>query len=86
MSVSFIWELKTDKRNSFRNGTSSDIKALDEMFPQREITSNDVKLLRGMHASTNYKESLWKDIADKLDAIQGEDYNKVVILKIDTEF
>lgn len=86
MSVSFIWEIKTGKRNAFRHGTSSDVVTLDEMFPGREITSNDLRLLKGMHASTRQKESLWRDISDKLEAIQGDDYEKEVTLKIDTEF
>lgn len=86
MSVSFIWTVKTNKRNSFRNGTSSDIGILDRTFPGREVTSADVRILNGMHSATGCKESLWKDIADKIAALQGADYDKTVTLIIDTEF
>lgn len=86
MGVSFSWELKSSRRNLFRNGTSSDIDILDNTFPDREITSNDIRMLRAMHNASRSKASLWNDIADKIEALQGDDYEKLITLKIDTEF
>lgn len=91
MSVSFTWKIKTIERNVFRHGTSNDIATLDYVFPGREVSSDDIKILRAMHNASHSPhadqyDSLWKDIADKLEGLQGEDYDKRIELKIDTEF
>jgi hypothetical protein len=86
MSVSFVWNLKKHDRPSFRNGTSSDIGTLDRIFPGREISSKDIEKLRAMHEARRDGESLWGEIADKLEAIRGDDYAREVIIEVDTEF
>ena len=88
MGVSFTWRLvETDRKPVLRGGSSSDIAVLDEMFPSRVISSDDIRLLRGM-AKTSFSgsNSLWGEIADKLEALQGDDYDKKIAIVIEPEF
>jgi hypothetical protein len=85
MSATFCWEVKKTTRNSFRWGTSSDQAALETIFGG-ECSTADIKTLRAMHAALRAESSLWSEIADKLEALQGDDYDKEVTLKIWTEY
>ncbi len=67
MSAAFYWEpVKTGHR--FRNGTSSDQAALEEIF-HREISASDVITLRAMHMASGHKVSLWSEIADIVEGL-----------------
>lgn len=85
MSVSFMWEVvKPERAKAFCHGTSSDIETLRETFGDT-VTSSHIHTLRAMHRATQLKESLWSEIADKLDSLQGDDPTMVTI-KVWTEF
>lgn len=87
MSVSFTWQLQRKApKPAFRHGTSSDVHALENTFPGGVVSSKDVGMLRAMHRATGEKASLWLDIAEKLSSLQGDDYDREVILEIGTEY
>lgn len=72
MSARFHWELLPLKQNKtpiFGNGASSDAQILTECFPEWIVFHSDIRMLRAMHATTGLKESLWAEIADKLEAL-----------------
>ena len=86
MSVSFCWEVvKPTVPKTFRHGTSNDIDPLDKTFG-RVITSKEIPMLRAMHRATRLDNSLWNDIADTLERLQGDDCSKDVSIKVWTEF
>lgn len=88
MSVSFTWQVvNPDKQRPTLNaGTSSDIAALDATFPGRLVSTEHIVTLRAMARASGATNSLWEAIADKLEALQGSDYERKITLKIDTEF
>lgn len=87
MSVSFTWEVvKPTRKRAFSHGTSDDIRALDEVFPGRRISTDELPKLRAMHAATRLRESLWQDILLRLESLQGEDYKGVYTIEVGTEF
>jgi hypothetical protein len=88
MSASFYWELvKPHNPKSFRCGTSSDAPALKETFPSGVISTADLNMLHAMHRAATRgrdrdEETLWSDIARTLERLQGDDYEKVVSIKV----
>jgi len=88
MSVSFTWQVvNPDKQRPTLNaGTSSDIAALDDIFPGRLVSTDHIPTLRAMARASGTTNSLWAAIADKLEGMQGSDYERKITLKIDTEF
>ena len=85
MSATFCWEIKKTTRHSFRHGISSDANALQTIFGGA-CSTDDIKTLRAMHAALRAESSLWSEIADKLEALRGEDYDKEVTLNIWAEY
>lgn len=82
MSVSIHWIIKTEKQHpSFHCGTSSDLEVLKETFGG-ECSTDDIKTLRAMHRTSNLDKSLWSEIADKLESVQGSDYERKLTLEI----
>lgn len=94
MSVSFMWEVvKPDRARKFGAGSSSDIDAFKDSFGET-VSTKDIPVLRAMHRATratSHQTSLWSEIADTLERLQGDaelagDYDKEVTLKVWTEF
>ena len=86
MSVSFYWEVvKPGQARAFNNGTSSDIAALLNTFGQ-DICTTDIPKLRAMHAATHLNASLWSDIADALERLQGDADDAEIKIRVWTEF
>lgn len=84
MSVSFMWELvKPKDPRSFRAGTSSDIGPLKETFGD-VVSTKDIPTLRAMHRSTHLAASLWSEMADALESLQGEEDE--ISIRVWTEF
>jgi hypothetical protein len=86
VSVNFCWDLVRTKHSTFEHGTSSDVPALEQIAPNGVLSTNDLQMLRAMHAATGRSNSLWSDIADKLEHLQDDDCNKTVSIKIWTEY
>lgn len=79
MSVSFLWELvEPERAKAFRSGTSSDMEPLEKTFGGT-VSTKDIPTLRAMHRASGLKVSLWSEIADTLERLQGEDEDAVTI-------
>ena len=86
MSASFCWEvIKPTRAKTFTHGTSSDCEALESTF-HGDVSTKDLPVLRAMHRATHNKESLWNDIANALERLQGEDYAHDVSIKVWVEY
>lgn len=86
MSTSFCYQVVNPTAlKSFAHGTSSDADALRNTFGNL-VSSKQIHILRAMHAATQQKASLWSDIADKLEYLQGDDFDKEVQLKVWVEY
>lgn len=86
MSASFRYEvINPAKAKSFAHGTSSDVDAPNDIFG-KIISTKYVPVLRAMHKATHLSESLWNDIADLLEHLQGNDYDKEVSIKVWVEY
>lgn len=85
MSVRFTYYNTTKTKPRFNYGTSSDIGIFKMNFPDKLVNSDDISKLRAMHSVTGLDSSLWSEIADKLEALQG-DTDHMVTLEIDWEF
>lgn len=86
MSASFLWEVvKPERAHSFGAGTSSDQPTLEEVFGFT-VSTKDIKKLRAMHLATHQKKSLWSEMADTLERLQGDDYEKEVTIKVWVEY
>lgn len=86
MSATFLYEIiNPAAAKSFAHGTSSDVEALTRVFGNR-VSTKDIPTLRAMHLATSLTHSLWNDIADTLERLQGDDYEKEVTLKIWVEY
>jgi len=86
MSASFCWEIvKPTRSKSFSCGTSSDVDALKKTFGD-QITNKDIQMLRAMHRATRAEKSLWGEIADTLERLEGGNYEQPVVLKIWVEY
>lgn len=84
MSVTFCYRVKRPEKGlSFSRGTSSDQEALDKVF-SGTVSTADIRILRAMAGAVR-GDSLWSEIADKLEAIQG-DSNESVTLEIWPEY
>lgn len=74
MSVAFCWKLVSHDHRRFATGTSNDIEPLDSLFGGI-VRYVDLPRLRAMQAITR-KESLWQEIADKLESLgEGAEIN-----------
>lgn len=81
-----MWEvIKPDRARSFGAGTSSDIVTFRDIFGDK-VSTSDLNLLKAMHRASRLEKSLWSEIADTLDRLQGNDFEKVVTLKVWTEY
>lgn len=86
MSVSFRWEVeKPERARSFGAGTSSDESTFLDLFSGRCSTEH-IPMLKAMHLATKQSKSLWGEIADTLERLQGNDCEKSVTLRIWTEY
>lgn len=86
MGVSFLYEIERPKRaKTFKNGTSSDIAALEETFGGK-VSTKDIATLHAMHRATHQKESLWSDIVHTLETLCGDDFANEITLVIWKEF
>ena len=82
MSVSFMWEVvKPERARCFSAGTSSDSEALKETFGNT-ISTDNIGVLRAMHRATGLEKSLWGEMADTLERLRGDDYDKTVTIKV----
>lgn len=86
MGVSFMWEVvRPERGRCFHEGHSSDIAPLSETFGDT-VSTKDVSTLRAMHRARGSEKSLWSEMADTLERLQGDDYDKEITLKVWTEF
>lgn len=86
MSVTYKWELiDGSKHKHFANGTSNDEEILAEFFANQPST-NDIRMLRAMAAAKGSSNNLWAEIADKLEQMQGDDYETLYQIKIWGEY
>jgi hypothetical protein len=86
MSVSFMWEVaKPTEARSFNAGTSLDESALRETFGDT-VSTKDIATLKAMHRATRQEKSLWSEMADTLERLRGEDYDKEVTIRVWTEY
>ncbi len=86
MSVNFCWETVRSSPRTFAHGTSSDIQALKDIAPDGVISTDDIKMLRAMHSAKGQKDSLWNDIADRLEGLLGDDYDQKISIRVWTAF
>ncbi len=86
MGVSFLWEVvKPTKANCFRCGLSSNEDVLKNTFGAT-VSTKDIDMLRAMHRAVDNTDTLWGEIADTLERLQGDDYDKEVSLRIWTQY
>lgn len=86
MSVSFMWEImKPERARCFSSGTSSDSAALKETFGST-ISSDSIGVLNAMHRATWLDKLLWSEIAETLERLRGDDFDKTVTIKVWEEY
>lgn len=86
MSVSFCWETVRSSPRTFAHGTSSDMQALKQIAPDGVLSTDDIKMLRAMHAASGRTDSLWNDIASTLERLLGDDYDQKISIRVWTAF
>ena len=91
MSVSFRYEvINPTSARTFDAGVSSDAVVLEEVFGTLPVTmvQSHIPTLRAMHKATGQIKTLWSEIADVLERLQGEDYSTIRIegIKIWAEY
>lgn len=72
MSATFCYEvINPTGAKRFAHGTSSDERPLAGIF-DGVVSTNDLDKLRAMHLATHLSDSLWSDIAEVLERLQGD--------------
>lgn len=80
-----MWrELAPEKDRKFGAGTSSDIDVLKNTFGQT-VSTDDINTLQAMHRAVHQERSLWGEIAETLNRLQGDDPSRHVTLEIWTD-
>lgn len=85
MGVTFCWELiKAKPPKRFSAGSSSSVEALRKTFDDM-ISTDHIPMLRAMHLASCLERSLWGEMADTLERLQG-DGHETISLRVWTEY
>jgi hypothetical protein len=76
----------TSKDRTFKTGSSDDVAALKSTFGT-QVSTDDINTLQAMHRACGRRDqTLWGEIAETLNRLQGDDPERKVTLEIWPEY